>query len=1053
MKFTVFWAAATWTILIGLLASEVQAQVNITYPTNRTVLQRDKNNSATVYIRGTYTVPVERIEVQFRAVNGGATSGWTTIQNNPQGGYYAGQVDWTGGWYEMEVRGWRGDQIVGSSTLSRLGIGEVFMVAGQSNAQGYFNYGGPGAGDDRVNCVNFYNDNSNSELPSPEFIHLNSDSFLAPRGKSAWSWGRLGDQLAGRLGVPILFYNVGWYGTAVRNWRESINGTAYSVYNGEAFTPGGMPYGNLRLALQHYVAVTGIRAILWHQGEADNFANTSTSAYANDLRTLINQSRSETGRNIAWVIARTSYDNQRGTNQVIVNAQNEVVASTPQTFFGPETDRIQVPRPDGAHFQDGGLVEVANAWSTSLNDDFFNRSEPSRAATPPRIQVACGGDNTLSLTVEGGNFTSINWNNGQNQPSIRVGRGNYSAKVRDASGNIMYTPVVVVPDQAQPATPTINLEGGNMICQGSSSSLTASTSENIRWNTGQTEQRITTSSANTFTVSTTNVYGCQATSAPVTIGVFSTPPPAKPGIAVQGATVFCEGGIVTLESNSAVNSIWSDGRSGGSITVTNSGDYRVRSVDNNGCQSPESDPVRVQVNPLPAKPSISASRSTTFCAGENVTLTSSYSDGNTWSSSTSDRSIVVDQSGEFTVAVTDQNGCRSVSDPVRVQVNPLPAAPAITPMRPTTFCDRDYTILQSTPSNSYQWNTGANQREVEIRTSGEYSLVAIDGNGCRSPASVPVRVTANPLPPRPAIQVQGSTIFCADQNVTLRAPAAVGYLWSNGDTRQEVVINQANSYEVRTRNEFGCVSDPSDRVVIQVLPLPAAPLVVASGPTTFCEGDEVRLDATGSGTFFWNNGAVGQSIVSGQTGNYAARVQGSNGCYSPYSPPVRLEAKPSPVQPTIMQIGTFTLKANNNIPEGVFIWHKDGLTLQESSSLLKSTQAGAYSAYSIVQYSPTLQCVSSESAIFDFIPEVGNNGISVYPNPSFDGLVTLETLQDFQEATATIYDMSGKVVQTFMLNGLNERKFIDLRLLTSGVYIVKVVADGFAATQKLVINR
>jgi hypothetical protein len=164
MKFTVFLAAATWTFLMGLLASEVHAQVNITYPTNRTVLQRDKNNSATVHIRGTYTVPVERIEVQLRAINGGATSGWTTIQNNPQGGYYAGQIDWTGGWYEMEVRGWRGDQMVGSSTLPRLGIGEVFLVAGQSNAQGYFNYGGPGAGDDRVNCVNFYNDNSSISI-------------------------------------------------------------------------------------------------------------------------------------------------------------------------------------------------------------------------------------------------------------------------------------------------------------------------------------------------------------------------------------------------------------------------------------------------------------------------------------------------------------------------------------------------------------------------------------------------------------------------------------------------------------------------------------------------------------------------------------------------------------------------------------------------------------------------------------------------------------------------------------------------------------------------
>lgn len=203
MKFIGRLLLVTWVTLTGLLGNEVQAQVSITWPTSRTVLQRDKNNSATVYVRGTYARPTDRIEIQLRAINGGATSGWITIQNNPQGGSFAGQVDWTGGWYELEVRGWWGDQIVGSSTLDRVGIGEVFLIAGQSNAQGYLGYGGPGAGDDRVNCINFYNLDAPYDLPKPDFVHLNSDSYISPRGNSAWAWGRLGDLLASRLGVPF----------------------------------------------------------------------------------------------------------------------------------------------------------------------------------------------------------------------------------------------------------------------------------------------------------------------------------------------------------------------------------------------------------------------------------------------------------------------------------------------------------------------------------------------------------------------------------------------------------------------------------------------------------------------------------------------------------------------------------------------------------------------------------------------------------------------------------------------------------------------------------
>ncbi len=1052
MKFTVYLTLVTWATLMSVVIPIAQAQISITYPTNRTVLQRDKNNSATIAIRGTYSQPIDRVEVQLRALNGGNTSNWITIQNNPQGGYYAGQVDWSGGWYQMEVRGWRGDQLVGSTTLSRLGIGEVFVIAGQSNAQGYLNYGGPGASDDRVNCVNYYNSNSNSELSNPEFSHLNSDSYISPRGNSAWSWGKLGDQLASRLGVPILFYNAAWYSTSVRNWRESINGSTTSLYSGEAFTPSGMPYNSLRITLQYYVSITGARGVLWQQGEADNFGSTSKDSYRNDLKMLIDRSRSETGRNLSWVIARSSHDNQRGSNAAIISAQNEVVASTPNTFYGPETDGIQIPRPDGAHFQDGGLHNMADAWNSALNSEFFARSEPAKAVVTPKIKVSCAGNNNLSLTIEGGNYTSVSWNNGQNASNIVVGRGTYLAKVRDASGNILYTPTVVVPDQAQPASPVIQLDGGNMICQGSSLTLTASTSENIRWSTGQTQQKITVNSSNTFTVTASNVFGCESTSAPVTVGVFSTPPPAKPSIAVQGALTFCAGGVVTLQSNGAGASAWSDGRSGSSIQVDRSGDYRVRAVDANGCQSQESDPVTVRVNPLPAKPSISASGNTTFCSGENVTLTSNYLNGNNWNINNGARSIVVDRTGSYSVSVTDGNGCVATSDPVQVRVNSLPPPPTITALRPTTFCERDFTILQSSNSSAYQWSNGANQRETEIRSTGDYSLIAIDGNGCRSPASSVVRVVQNPLPPRPTVQVTGSTTFCADQNVTLRAPAASGYQWNNGATNQEITINQANSYEVRTRNQFGCVSDPSDRVVVQVLPLPPTPSIKASGPTTFCEGNQVQLTVNGSGSFFWNTGATGNTITAGKSGNYSVRIQGSNGCFSFYSPPILLEAKPSPAQPAVRQIGTFTLNAENNIPNGEFIWHKDGDLLPELTSILKATQPGDYSVYSVVKYSPTLSCVSGESSVFNFIPEVGN-GISLYPNPASTGVVTLETRENFEQATLQVFDLSGKLVQTFYLTTLNERKFIDLTLLANGVYIVRMTSNGFNATQKLLISR
>jgi len=1054
MNFTAKLVLIAWVAILGFVHTDAYAQFNVSYPTNRTVLQRDKNNSATVYVRGTYTTPLDMVEVRLRAVNGGNTSGWMVIQRNPQGGSYAGRVDWSGGWYELEVRAWRGDQVVGQATVPRFGIGEVFLIAGQSNSQGYQNYGGPGASDDRVNTVNYYNVSSNNELPQPAFDHLNADSYISPRGNSAWGYGKLGDRLAERLGVPILFYNAGWYGTAVRNWRQSINGMAYSVYNGEAFTPSGMPYNNLRMALQYYLPVTGVRAVLWHQGEADNFTNTSSDSYRNDLRAVIDQSRNESGRNLSWVISRASYDNQRGTDFEVINAQNQVVTSTPNTFYGPETDKIQTPRVDGAHFQDFGLHQLGDAWQDALNDDFFARSEPFKAVAPPTVRVACGGDNALSLTVEGGNYSSVSWNNGQNSANINVAGGRYVAKVRDQSGNILFSPAVEVPNQVRPSIPIIEVEGGrNNICQGGSLTLTASTGGFIRWNTGQMQRQISVNTPNTYSVTASNAFGCESNSAPVTIGVFSTPPPSKPGIKVVGTTVFCAGGAVILESDAAVSSAWSNGQNGTTISVGNSGEFRVRAVDGNGCQSLDSDPVAIKVNPLPSNPFVTASGGTTFCEGGTVTLTSNYENGNRWNNNASDRSVVINRSGTFAASVTDANGCTATSAPVQVIVNPLPAPPVVTALRPVTFCDRDYTVLQASASPSYDWNTGGNQREVEVRASGAYSLATVDGNGCRSPASQAVRVTANPLPPTPSITAPGPLTFCADEKITLTSTVARDYVWNSGSTSREVTTNLTGIYQVRTKNEFGCLSDVSNTVSVNALPLPPAPTVSALGPTTFCQGEQVELTASPNGTFSWNTGDSGKTIVAGESGNYSARVQGSNGCFSPFSQAVRLEAKLRPPNPIVGQIGSYTLEAGVSVPNEDFLWQKDGVPFADSARIVKATQPGVYAVKAAITYSPMLVCFSDESAPFNFTPEANGNGISIYPNPTDDGMVIAETRDNLEGATVRVLDLKGTVVQTLLIDSFSERQFLDLSNLPGGVYVLKITSGVFHASQRLMISR
>lgn len=1050
LSFSSFFCTVLFSCL-GLLPAF--GQINIDYPANRAVFQRDKGNNATVYIAGSYSKIIDRVEARLNAINGGTSTNWATIQSNVQGGVYSGSIDAKGGWYELQVRGWKGDQLVGSTQVSRVGIGEVFLISGQSNAQGYKNYGGPGAADDRVSCINYYNEGQpNSDLSAPVFSHLDADSYIAPRGNSAWSWGKLGDILANRFGVPILFYNIGWYGSAVKNWRESINGTAYSVYNGEAFYPNGAPYGNLRSVLQYYVPATGIRAILWSQGEAEIIdQNSTTTSYFNDLSSVIQASRGESGKNLSWMVSLTSYSNDTGINAKVTAGQTQVISSVPNVFAGPNTDVIQVPRIDGVHFQGDGLVQLAESWSNQINDDFLARSEPYKAVSPLKLTASCAGNNNLQLSVNTDGYSAFNWNNGQNSSSIQVGNGNYRARARDSNNNVIFSPELKINESIQPPQPILTLQGSNPVCKGNTATLISNVTENLKWNTGQTADKITISTGGEYFATTNNAYGCESSSSRIAIDVLTSPLPDKPSIAVTGALTFCEGGVVSLKSSSVVKSTWSNGATEANVSIKTSGQYTVKAVDNFGCFSPDSDPVTVKVNPLPAKPAISFSRSPIFCEGENVVLTSSYDSGNIWNTNANSKTLTITTSGTFSLMQRDGNGCESTSDPVTTRVNPLPATPTISALRPTTFCERDYTTIRGSETYAYQWSNGGTNRDVEIRASGNYTLSAKDANGCLSVPSSPIKVVVNPLPPKPVITAGGPTTFCADASVTLQSNDAAKYLWNNGAETKTINTNTSGDYSVKTINEFVCYSDPSDAIRINVLALPPSPLIQALGPVSFCDGDKVTLSASNGAAFFWNTGEQNNLLEVRKSGAYKARVQDRQGCFSPYSKEIGVEVKPLPSRPEIRQVGTFTLMAENNINDGDHVWQLNGANLTENGTNLKATQSGSYVVNNTVVYSPTLTCFSDFSDPFIFTLDLQGGSLSVYPNPSYNGSITVETLDDLTDATIQVFDLSGRLIRTYTSVNLNERRMIDLSLLSNGMYILSIQSGNYKKTKKISI--
>ncbi len=584
-------------LLLNLLGLGAFAQVEVTFPVNRLVFQRDNNNRGVVFIGGTFNDFCDRIEARLLPVQGGTSVGWTTISSNPQGGVFNGALAADGGWYRLEVRTIRSGSAISSSSVEKVGVGEVFLISGQSNAQGYFGFGQQGAQDDRVNTVSNFYSFGNITPVYPEFSKLDADTRIAPKGDGAWCWGQLGDKLVQRLNVPVLFLNAAWEGLSVGDFTVSADGgSGRNVFSGYV-APAGYPYNSVREIIQYYINMLGVRSVLWHQGETDNWVGTPTSVYVDRLRYLISRTRQDTGKNIAWVVSRVSLIENR-TSQTIIDGQNIVINTGSNVFPGPETDYI-LERVDGTHFSATGLGLLATAWNNSLTNSFFQNSQPVMARDPLTLSSACisSGNQPLRLTAVS-SMNSYVWNTGATGNSLQIGNGTYQATGFDAYGNAYFSPKLNYFRTILSAKPSVSASGATSFCEDKSVTLSSNYEFGNTWSNSASSRSVTVNSAGNYSVTHRNVYGCVSTSDATEVRTFPLP---QPSVTLTGNQDICSGTSVQLESNIRTGIQWNNGSSSPAITVTSSGNYFVRAVNEYGCEK-NSSPIRITVYNTPAQP-------------------------------------------------------------------------------------------------------------------------------------------------------------------------------------------------------------------------------------------------------------------------------------------------------------------------------------------------------------------------------------------------------------------------------------------------------------------
>ena len=131
----------------------------------------------------------------------------------------------------------------------------------------------------------------------------------------------------------------------------------------------------------------------------------------------------------------------------------------------------------------------------------------------------------------------------------------------------------------------------------------------------------------------------------------------------------------------------------------------------------------------------------TYCAGASTTLDAgagfaSYS----WSSGETTQTISA-TAGNYTVTVTDSNGCSNTS--AQVTVTEL-ALPTVAISGTLSYCAGSNTTLTATAGlSSYLWSSGETTQSITA-TAGSYTVTGTDANGC-STTSSSVTVTETPL--------------------------------------------------------------------------------------------------------------------------------------------------------------------------------------------------------------------------------------------------------------------------------------------------------------------
>ncbi|MEM8568197.1 MAG: PKD domain-containing protein, partial [Bacteroidota bacterium] len=316
---------------------------------------------------------------------------------------------------------------------------------------------------------------------------------------------------------------------------------------------------------------------------------------------------------------------------------------------------------------------------------------------------------------------------------------------------------------------------------------------------------ITFNDEGTFNVTLTveTVYGCQDQYS-MDVDIVAPTPLFSPEVETCGTSFLLDadpGGIYT-----GSDFLWSTTETTSAISATSTGVYTVTITEPNGCVTVGSTFVRLN-EPL----TIDLDDQINGC--DELTLDAGFFSGAiySWSTGEDTQRITVTESDNYSISVTDNNGCVT-SKNIQVTINP---SLVVDLGEDLNLCFGETALLDAgNPGNNYLWSNGATTQTITVDRPNEYWVdVTSPTTGCTTRDNVLVFIYDDF-----DIDLGPDRITCPGSPVTLVAPIDdVFYLWSSetGDlgTNQEQTFETPGKYWLTITNQEGCQA--ADTILIE----------------------------------------------------------------------------------------------------------------------------------------------------------------------------------------------------------------------------------------------